>query len=189
MSLRVTRPALQNALRSAVVPRAAMAAAQVGKASWVTSRVAPAAHHRAFSSAGTRCTEFESPFGVNSLAKLTEEEEMLREAVRRFAEDVVQPKVEEMDENEKMDPEVIKGLFEQGLMGIETSEELGGAAGSFTAAIIVIEELAKVDASVSVLCDVHNTLVNTVLRKYASKELQQKYLPELSAEKVSMALL
>lgn len=114
---------------------------------------------------------------------------MLREAVRRFAEDVVQPKVEEMDENEKMDPEVIKGLFEQGLMGIETSEELGGAAGSFTAAIIVIEELAKVDASVSVLCDVHNTLVNTVLRKYASKELQQKYLPELSAEKVSMALL
>ena len=82
---------------------------------------------------------FESPFGVNSLAKLTEEEEMLREAVRRFAEEVIAPKVEAMDEAEKMDPEIIKGLFEQGLMGIETSEEHGGAGGSFTAAIIVIE--------------------------------------------------
>jgi short/branched chain acyl-CoA dehydrogenase len=87
---------------------------------------------------------------------LTEEEEMLREAVKRFAEEVVAPKVQEMDENELMDPEIIKGLFDQGLMGVETSEEHNGAGGSFTAAIIVIEELAKVDASVSVLCDVHN---------------------------------
>lgn len=107
---------------------------------------------------------------------------MLQDAVRKFAEEVVQPKVEAMDENEKMDPEVIKGLFEQGLMGIETSEEHGGAGCSFVSAIIVIEELAKVDASVSVLCDVHNTLVDTVLRKYASKQLQDKYLPKLSTE-------
>lgn len=64
---------------------------------------------------------------------------MLQEAVKRFAEDVVQPKVEEMDENEKMDPEIIKGLFEQGLMSIETDPDLGGAGGSFTSAIIVIE--------------------------------------------------
>jgi hypothetical protein len=69
-------------------------------------------------------------------------------------------------------------------MSIETDPELGGAGGSFTAAIIVIEELAKVDASVSVLCDVHNTLVNTVLRKYATKDLQEKYLPQLSSDKL-----
>lgn len=64
---------------------------------------------------------------------------MLRESVRRFAQEVVEPKVQAMDEAELMDPEVIKGLFEQGLMGIETSEEFGGAGCSFTAAIIVIE--------------------------------------------------
>lgn len=110
---------------------------------------------------------------------------MLKDAVRRFAEDVVAPKVHDMDENEKMDPEIIKGLFEQGLMAIETSADLGGADGSFMAAILVIEELAKVDASVSVLCDVHNTLVNTVLRKYATKELQEKYMPKLSSDMVS----
>ena len=45
-------------------------------------------------------------------------------------------------------------------------------------------ELAKVDPSVSVLCDVHNTLVNTVLRKYATKEVQDKYLPQLAESKV-----
>ena len=59
-------------------------------------------------------------------------------------------------------------------MGVETSDELGGAGASFTSAILVIEELAKVDPSVSVLCDVHNTLVNTVVRKYGSKEQQEK---------------
>jgi len=141
----------------------------------------PSASARSFSSTSA-VREFDSPFGINSLAKLSDEEEMLREAVQRFAQDVVAPKVAAMDENEKMDPEIIKGLFEQGLMAVETDPELGGAGGSFTAAIIVIEELAKVDASVSVLCDVHNTLVNTVLRKYASEELRQKYLPKLSTE-------
>lgn len=146
------------------------------------SRTAPvvAAAARSFATSSTLAADHESPFGVNSLAKFTEEEEMLRDAVKRFAQDVVAPRVEAMDEAEKMDPEIIKGLFEQGLMGIETSEELGGAGCSFTAAIIVIEELAKVDPSVSVMCDVHNTLVNTVLRKYATKQLQDKYLPQLS---------
>ncbi|KAH9167368.1 acyl-CoA oxidase [Lactarius sanguifluus] len=120
----------------------------------------------------------------NSLDAFTEEEELLRESVRRFAQDVVGPKVREMDENEGMDPAVIKGLFEQGLMGIETSAEHGGAESSFTSAIIAIEELAKVDPSVSVLCDVHNTLVNTVIRKYGTPEQQEKWLPELSTSKL-----
>lgn len=68
-------------------------------------------------------------------------------------------------------------------MGIETSAEYGGAESSFTAAIIAIEELAKVDPSVSVMCDVHNTLVNTVIRTYGTKEQQDKWLPLLSESK------
>jgi len=101
-----------------------------------------------------------------------------------FANDVVAPKVHEMDENEMMDPGVIKGLFEQGLMGIEIPSELGGAGSSFTSAILTIEELAKIDPSVSVMCDVHNTLVNTVVRKYGTKEQQEKYLPLLAQSKL-----
>lgn len=109
---------------------------------------------------------------------------MIRETVQRFANDVVKPKVREMDEKEMMDPAVIKGLFEQGLMGIETSADHGGSESSFTSAIIAIEELAKVDPSVSVLCDVHNTLVNTVLRKYATEEQKAEWLPQLAENKL-----
>lgn len=69
-------------------------------------------------------------------------------------------------------------------MGIETSADHGGAESSFTAAVIAIEELAKIDPSVSVMCDVHNTLVNTIFRKYANKEQQDKWLPQLATEKV-----
>jgi short-chain 2-methylacyl-CoA dehydrogenase len=69
-------------------------------------------------------------------------------------------------------------------MGIETSSEHGGAEASFTSAILAIEELAKIDPSVSVLCDVHNTLVNTIFRTYATEEQKQKWLPQLAQEKV-----
>lgn len=70
------------------------------------------------------------------------------------------------------------------MMGIETSAELGGSEFSFTSAIIAIEELAKVDPSVSVMCDVHNTLVNTVIRKHGTEEQQKKWLPQLAESKV-----
>ncbi|KAG5641061.1 hypothetical protein DXG03_006277 [Asterophora parasitica] len=132
---------------------------------------------------GSRCRRSENEF-VGSLDNFTDEEKMLREAVQRFAADVVAPKVREMDENENMDPAVIKGLFDQGLMGIETSAEHGGAESSFTSAIIAIEELAKIDPSVSVMCDVHNTLVNTIFRAYGTKEQQAKWLPQLAESKL-----
>ncbi|KAF8644323.1 hypothetical protein AX16_008531 [Volvariella volvacea WC 439] len=136
---------------------------------------------RAFTS--SRCVASEIPT-LNSLDTFTEEEQMLRETVQRFAQEVVGPKVREMDENEQMDPAIIKGLFDQGLMGIETSAAHSGAESSFTSAIIAIEELAKVDPSVSVLCDVHNTLVNTVIRKYGTPEQQDKWLPLLAESKL-----
>jgi short/branched chain acyl-CoA dehydrogenase len=69
-------------------------------------------------------------------------------------------------------------------MAIETNAERGGAGLSFTSAIIAIEELAKVDPSVSVMCDVHNTLVNTVIRTYGTEEQQDKWLPQLAQSKV-----
>ncbi|WWC88662.1 uncharacterized protein L201_003575 [Kwoniella dendrophila CBS 6074] len=119
-----------------------------------------------------------------SLWNWTEEENMLRESVRRFAEDVIAPRVSKMDEAEQLDPEVIQGLFDNGLMGIETSAEHGGSECSFTSAIIAVEELARVDPSVAVMCDVHNTLCNTVLRLYGSKEIQDKWLPDLATKKV-----
>ncbi|PVF94033.1 mitochondrial acyl-CoA dehydrogenase [Serendipita vermifera] len=136
---------------------------------------------RTFTSTSPRRTATATP---TSLHTFTDEEQMLRDSVRRFAVDVVEPKVREMDEKEMMDPKIIEGLFEQGLMGIETKAEHGGAEASFTSAIVAIEELARIDPSVSVMCDVHNTLVNTIFRTYGTEEQQAKWLPLLAQSKL-----
>jgi alkylation response protein AidB-like acyl-CoA dehydrogenase len=73
-------------------------------------------------------------------------------------------------------------------MGIETPADLSGSECSFTSAIIAVEELAKVDASVAVMVDVHNTLVNTVLRLYGNDSVKEKWLPGLATEKVNLPM-
>lgn len=119
-----------------------------------------------------------------SLNVFTEEEEMFRDAVAQFSQQTVEPLVREMDEAEQMDKSLVNAMFESGLMGIETPEDLGGANASFVSAIIAVEELAKVDPSISVMNDVHNTLVNTCIRTWGSEDLKKKYLPQLATEKV-----
>ncbi|XP_052362395.1 short/branched chain specific acyl-CoA dehydrogenase, mitochondrial-like, partial [Oncorhynchus keta] len=89
-----------------------------------------------------------------------------------------------MDENSLMDPEVIKSLFEQGLMGIEIDPEYGGTGSTFFSSILVIEELAKVDASVAVLCDIQNTLINTLFAKLGTAAQKERYLSQLSTDMV-----
>ncbi|KAF2839260.1 putative short/branched chain specific acyl-CoA dehydrogenase [Patellaria atrata CBS 101060] len=114
----------------------------------------------------------------------SEIEALMADSVSKFANEVILPKVREMDETEKMDPAIVEHMFEQGLMGIEIPEEYGGAGMNFTAAIVAIEELARVDPSVSVMCDVHNTLVNTAVLKYGSEAIKKKWLPRLATDTV-----
>lgn len=118
------------------------------------------------------------------ITHLSEIEAEIQSSVSKFANDVILPKVREMDEAEAMDPAIVEQLFEQGLMGIEIPEEYGGAGMNFTAGIIAIEELARVDPSVSVLVDVHNTLVNTAILRWGSKDLQRRFLPKLATQTV-----
>ncbi|KUL90337.1 hypothetical protein ZTR_02162 [Talaromyces verruculosus] len=115
------------------------------------------------------------------ISHLTETESLMAETVSKFAQEQIGPKVRDMDEAETMDPTVVEQLFEQGLMGIEIPEEYGGSGMNFTSAIIAIEELARVDPSVSVMVDVHNTLVNTAVMKYGSAETQRTWLPQLAS--------
>ncbi|KAK4032991.1 acyl-CoA dehydrogenase/oxidase [Parachaetomium inaequale] len=118
------------------------------------------------------------------ITHFSEVETAMAETVQKFANDVILPKVRDMDEAEQMDPTVVEQLFEQGLMGVEIPEEYGGAGMNFTAAIVGIEELARVDPSVSVMVDVHNTLVNTAVIKWGSDALKKKYLPRLATNTV-----
>lgn len=118
------------------------------------------------------------------MTTLSEDEQMFRASVREFAEGELRKRVEEMDEQGKLDPALIKQCFELGLMGIETPEEYGGAGGSFFNAITAVEELSRVDASVGVLVDVQNTLVNNALVRWGSPDQKKKYLAQLAAERV-----
>ena len=125
-----------------------------------------------------------SPFSNAGLTVLSEEEELFRASVREFAEGEVRPRVEAMEHASKLDGELIKQCFELGLMAIESPEEYGGAGSTIFNAILAIEELARVDASVSVFVDVHNTLVTNAFMRWASDEQKNKYLPQLASGKV-----
>jgi butyryl-CoA dehydrogenase/short/branched chain acyl-CoA dehydrogenase len=109
---------------------------------------------------------------------------MFRDSVREFAEGEIRKRVERMDEQGQMDADLIQQCFDLGLMGIETPEEFGGAGGSFFQAILAVEELSRVDASVGVLVDVQNTLVNNAIVRWGNPEQKKKYLSQLAAEKV-----
>lgn len=117
-----------------------------------------------------------------ALTQFSEDESAFRDAVRSFAESEIKPYVHEMDAAAKMKPELVAKLFEMGLMGIETPEKFGGAASSFTMACIAIEEIGRIDGSVSVLCDVQNTLVTNAVIKYGSEAIKEKYLPKLAKD-------
>lgn len=112
----------------------------------------------------------------------TDEEAMFRAMVRQFAEQRVRPLVESMDREQRMDPAIIREAFDLGLMGIEIPEALGGSGATFTTAIIAIEELARVDPSVSVCVDVQNTLVNNALLRWGTEEQKRRYCPRLARD-------
>ncbi|CAO2583607.1 Short/branched chain specific acyl-CoA dehydrogenase, mitochondrial [Lemmus lemmus] len=107
---------------------------------------------------------------------------MMKEAVKKFAQEQIAPLVSTMDENSKMEKSVIQGLFQQGLMGIGIDAKYGGTEVSFFSTVIVIEELAKVDASVALVCDIQNTIVNNLLRKLGTEEQKATYFPKLATE-------
>ena len=69
-------------------------------------------------------------------------------------------------------------------MGVEIPEEYGGTQASFFCANLVIEELAKVDASISVFCDIQNTLINSLFMKLGTQAQKEKYLPRLASDMV-----
>lgn len=118
------------------------------------------------------------------LTQLTEDEQMLREAASDFAEASIGPKVHEMDEAAKLDPDLIKEFFEMGLMGIEIPEKYQGGGGTFMMSIVAIEQISRVDASAGVFMDVQNTLVNNAFLNWGSEAVKDKYLPLLATEKV-----
>ncbi|HEY6374590.1 MAG TPA: acyl-CoA dehydrogenase family protein, partial [Edaphobacter sp.] len=122
--------------------------------------------------------------GRSALTRLSDDEQMFRDTVRRFAAEQIGPLVRVMDESQQMDAGVIRQLFELGLMGIEVPEQYGGAGGTFFEAILGVEEISAVDPSVGVLVDVQNTLCINALVRWANEEQKQKYLTRLATDTI-----
>jgi alkylation response protein AidB-like acyl-CoA dehydrogenase len=116
------------------------------------------------------------------LTDLSEDETMFREQVRSFAESEVRPLVGQMDKDAQIPRKLIDKCFELGIMGVEIPEQHGGAGATFFMSTLVVEELARVDASVAVLVDVQNTLVNNALLRWGTDEQRARYFPKLASK-------
>jgi butyryl-CoA dehydrogenase/short/branched chain acyl-CoA dehydrogenase len=115
------------------------------------------------------------------LTDLSEDERLFRAMVRQFAEEEVRPLIRQMDEESTIPRALIDKCFGLGIMGVEIPERFGGSEATFFMSALVVEELARVDASVAVLVDVQNTLVNNCLLRYGTPELQARYFPRLAS--------
>lgn len=112
--------------------------------------------------------------------QFTEEQLMIQQAARDFARNQCLPGVIERDEQQKFPRELIMQLAELGFMGMMVSPEYGGAGMDTVSYVLAMEEISKIDASVSVCMSVNNSLVCWGLEAYGSEEQKRKYLTPLA---------
>lgn len=112
--------------------------------------------------------------------ELSEEHQMIRQAARDFAENECLPGVIERDEKQQFPHEQVKKLAELGFLGMMVSEKYGGAGLDTISYVLAMEEISKIDASVSVCMSVNNSLVNFGLEAYGNEEQKEKYLTPLA---------
>jgi len=112
--------------------------------------------------------------------QLSEEHLMIQKAARDFANDVLKPGVIERDELQKFPKEEIKQLGELGFLGMMVNPKYGGGGMDAISYVLAMEEISKVDASVSVAMSVNNSLVCWGLEEFGTEEQKQKYLVPLA---------
>jgi alkylation response protein AidB-like acyl-CoA dehydrogenase len=115
--------------------------------------------------------------------QLTEEQQMIRQAARDFAQNECLPGVIERDELQKFPKEQVLKLAELGFMGMMVKPEYGGSGLDTVSYVLAMEEISKVDASTSVCMSVNNSLVCYGLQEYANEEQKKKYLTPLAQGK------
>ncbi|NLN31973.1 MAG: acyl-CoA dehydrogenase [Flavobacteriaceae bacterium] len=116
--------------------------------------------------------------------QLTEEQLMIRQAARDFAQNELLPGVIERDEEQKFPAEQIKKMGELGFLGMMVDPKYGGAGLDTISYVLAMEEISKVDASASVVMSVNNSLVCWGLEKFGTEEQKQKYLTKLATGEV-----
>ncbi len=115
------------------------------------------------------------------LPELTENQIIIRNTIREFAEKNIRPVIMEFDESQKFPMEIMKQLGELGFLGILVPEEYGGAGLGYVDYAIIIEELSRVDPSIGLSVAAHNGLCTNHINMFGSENQKKKYLPDLAS--------
>ncbi|OWY00795.1 acyl-CoA dehydrogenase [Thioclava sp. IC9] len=113
--------------------------------------------------------------------QLSEEERMLRDAARAYAQDKLQPRVIEAFENETTDPAIFREMGEMGLLGATIPDEYGGIGAGYVSYGLIAREIERVDSGYRSMMSVQSSLVMYPIYAYGSEEQRQKYLPKLAS--------
>ena len=114
---------------------------------------------------------------------VTEEHELLRKAIRDFAEKEIKPVAAELDEKEEVSIELTEKMGEMGLFGVVAPEKYGGQGLDYLSYVISVEELARVDSSQAATIAAHNSLGIGPILYFGTEEQKHKYIPQLCTGK------
>jgi butyryl-CoA dehydrogenase len=121
---------------------------------------------------------------MSDLPYLSDEHHQVREIARDFAEREIRPVARELDRDQRFPWETVKQMAELGFLGAPWSEELGGAGMDYLSYIILIEELARVDASHAITVSAHTTLGTSPIVQFGTPEQKRRFVPLLAQGKV-----
>ena len=112
--------------------------------------------------------------------QLSDEERMLRDGARAYAQEKLQPRVIAAYRDENTDPAIFREMGETGLLGVTVPEEYGGLGSSYTAYGLIAREIERVDSGYRSMMSVQSSLVMYPIHAYGSEEQRRKYLPKLA---------
>ncbi|HCW89785.1 MAG TPA: acyl-CoA dehydrogenase, partial [Marinobacter sp.] len=113
--------------------------------------------------------------------QLTEDERMVRDSARQFAESKLRPRVLNAFRNEQTDPEIFREMGENGLLGCTIPEQYGGSGLNYVCYGLVAREVERVDSGYRSMMSVQSSLVMVPIHEFGSEETRQKYLPKLAS--------
>ncbi|WP_121065172.1 acyl-CoA dehydrogenase [Chachezhania antarctica] len=124
-------------------------------------------------------TDWADPFKLSD--QLTEDERMVMDSARAYAQEKLQPRITEAFENETVSPEIFPEMGEMGLLGTTLPEEYGGLGAGYVTYGLVAREVERVDSGYRSMMSVQSSLVIYPIYAYGSEEQRQKYLPKLAS--------
>lgn len=122
----------------------------------------------------------ETSTGTQFTFELDENQQIIKETIREFAENKIKPVIMDYDESQEFPIEIMKELGELGFLGILVPDKYQGAGMGVVEYALVVEEIARVDPSIALSVAAHNGLCTNHILQFANEELKEKYLPDLA---------